>query len=378
MKIAMFTDSYLPNTDGVVSSILAFKQGLEKRGHTMYVFAPDADGQAKDPKVFRYHSVKFPPYPQYRAAVFPYVPADVAKKTGVQVVHSKAMVNMGLSAMNFASRASLPSVASLETMIPDGVHYIIKHRGAQQAGKKLAWGYLKWFYSNFDLVTAPSHHTQILMAENGIESIVLPSPVDTNFFKPNGRGEKMKRELGISGKKVVLAVGRIVEEKNYSLIVKAAAAMRDPGTVFLIVGRGPYLERLKGEIAAAGLQEKVKVAGFVSGREKLVDIYNAADVFAFASPFETQGLVQLEAMACGTPACILKDTAPAEAIDEGRNGFTFSDDPKDCAEKLQDCIEKKKKFSLAARKTVIGKYSVGALSGKLAHEYEKLIEGRGR
>jgi 1,2-diacylglycerol 3-alpha-glucosyltransferase len=375
MKIAMFTDSYLPNTDGVVSSILAFKGGLEKKGHTMFVFAPDADGQKADPEVFRYHSIKFPPYPQYRAAIFPYVGKDVAKRTGVQVVHSKAMVNMGLAAMNFASRAKLPSIASLETMIPDGVHYVISHKGAQQIGKKIAWGYLKWFYSNFDEVTAPSRHAQGLMAQNGIESTVLPSPVDTGFFRPNRNGEAVKRELGLPGRKIVLSVGRVVKEKNYSFIVKAAKAMRDLDTVFLIVGRGPYLEELQGEIA--GVQDRVKLAGFVFDRRKLVDIYNAGDAFVFASPFETQGLVHLEAMACGTPACVLANTAPAEAIRNGKNGFTFSDDPADCAEKLAQCIGKKRKYSAAARRTVLEDYSVARLSGKLAATYKRLAEERG-
>ncbi len=374
MKIAMFTDSYLPNIDGVVSSILAFKAGLEKKGHMMYVFAPDAEGQQKDPAVFRYKSIKFPPYPQYKAAIFPYVGADIAKKTGVQVVHCKAMVSMALSAVNFASRAKLPSIASLETMIPDGVHYIIKNRGAQQAGKRLAWEYLKWLYSSFDAVTAPSRHTQILMAENSIESTVLPSPVDTSFFKPNKNGEAIKRELGLSGKSVVLAVGRIVQEKNYSLIVKAAAEMRDKGVAFLIVGRGPYLGELQQEIAKAGVENRMRVVSSVFGRKKLVDIYNAGDAFVFASPFETQGLVQLEAMACGTPACILRDTAPAEAIREGENGELFSDDPRDCAEKLLKCIEKKRKYSPAARKTVIEDYSVPALCSKLAEKYGQLLE----
>lgn len=80
MKVAIFTDSYTPNIDGVVSSILAYKGGVEKLGHKYYVFAPDAPGAKPEPDVYRYHAIKFPPYPQYRAAVFPYVSAEIAKK----------------------------------------------------------------------------------------------------------------------------------------------------------------------------------------------------------------------------------------------------------------------------------------------------------
>ena len=71
MNIALFTDSYLPTRDGVVSSILAYRQGLEAAGHRMLIFAPELDGAKKEAGVFRYASVKFPPYPEYRAAIFP-------------------------------------------------------------------------------------------------------------------------------------------------------------------------------------------------------------------------------------------------------------------------------------------------------------------
>ncbi len=374
MKAALFTDSYLPTTDGVVSSILAYKAGLEKKGHKWYIFAPDAKGALPEPGVYRCKSITFPPYPQYRAAIFPYVGGEIAKKTGVQLVHSKAMATMALAAISFASRCHLPSIASLETMIPDGVHYIIKNEGAQQIGKKIAWEYLKWLYSNFDIVTAPSRHTQRLLAENRVESEVLPSPVDAGFFKPNRRGESVKKEFGLAGKKLVLTVGRIVKEKDYSFLVKAAQAMRDPGTYFLIMGRGPYLGELQKEIEKAGVQGRVRIEGSFFDRKKLVDIYNAGDVFAFASPFETQGLVHLEAMACGTPACCLEGTAPAEAIANGKNGFVFSHDPKDCAEKLARCIEMKGKLSQAARKTVVDRYSIPSLSEKLAEKYRRLLE----
>ncbi|MEM2138149.1 MAG: glycosyltransferase [Candidatus Anstonellaceae archaeon] len=372
MKIALFTDSYTPNTDGVVSSILAYKSGMEKLGHEYFIFSPDADGMKPEKNEFRFHSVKFPPYPQYRAALFPHVSGEVARKTGVELVHSKAMVNMGLAAISFAKRCRLPSMASLETMIPDGVHYVIKHRGAQQFGKRLAWGYLRWFYSNFDLVTAPSRHAQGLMKQNGIESEVLPSPINTDFFKPNAKGrESMRKALKLQKQKLVISVGRVVKEKNYSFFIKVAKVMREPDVKFVIAGRGPYLEELQKEIAASGVADRFVIEGFLP-REKLVDFYNAGDVFLFASPFETQGLVQLEAMACGTPACIMKDTAPAECIRNGKNGRVFSEDAHDCAEKLLDCIEKRKKFSPEARKTAL-EYSVPVLSKRLEEKYKRLL-----
>lgn len=372
MKIALFTDSYKPNTDGVVSSILAYKGGLEKKGHSLYIFAPDGNGAEKEKNVYRYASLPFPPYPDYRAPIFPYVPADIAKKNGMQLVHSKAMVGMGLAALSFASRAKLPAMASLETMVPDGVHYLTKNGGMQKFGKRVAWHYLRWFYSNFRIVTAPSKHAQKILEQNGIKSEVLPSPIDTSRFKPNSRGAKVKKSLGLSSKKLVVSVGRVVREKNYSFLIRVAGKMKADNVAFLIVGKGPYLEELKQEAAKAGVTENFRFAGFVPGN-RLVDYYNASDAFVFPSQFETQGLTLLEAFSCGKPACVLEGTPMEEIVKNGKNGYIFSDDEKECAEKLLACIEKGGKFSPAARKTALD-YSIPKCTERLLKTYRRLLE----
>lgn len=372
MRIALFTDSYKPNTDGVVSSILAYKAGLEKKRHSLYIFAPDAVGQQKERNVYRYASLPFPPYPEYRAPIFPYVSADIAKKDGIKLVHSKAMVGMGLAAISFASRANLPSMASLETMVPDGVHYISKNGEVQKFGKKLAWGYLRWFYSNFDLVTSPSRHSQAIMEQNGIRSTVLPSPIDTGRFKPNGKGEAVRKSLGLSGKRVVVSVGRVVREKNYSFLIKVAKMMRNSDAAFLIVGKGPYLEDLKREVAQADLSGMFHFAGFVPDA-KLVDYYNASDAFVFPSQFETQGLTLLEAFSCGKAACVLEGTPMEELVREGKNGYVFSKDEKECAEKLEECLQKGSRLSAAARKTALH-YSIPKCTDRLLKAYRKLLD----
>jgi len=372
MNIAMFTDSYLPNTDGVVSSILAYKKGLEERRHKMVVFAPDAQMAKKEPGVYRYTAVQFPPYPEYRAAIFPYVSTDIAKKNELTLIHCKAMVSMGLSAISLSSRAKLPSMASLETMIPDGAHYIIPHKAAEKLGRRIGWAYLRWFYKHFRIVTAPSRHTQERLAENRIESQVLPSPIDTDRFCPNKKGEALKKRLGLSGKKIVASVGRVVKEKNYSFLLSVAKEMEDDSVCFLIVGKGPYLDELKQEAWKKGISSKFHFAGFVPGSE-LVSYYNSADAFVFPSAFETQGLTHLEAMACGKAACVLAGTPMQEVVREGKNGFSFPLDEKVCAQKLLECIEKKGQMAAEARKTAL-KFSIPNCTDSLLETYRQLLE----
>ncbi|MCX8197592.1 MAG: glycosyltransferase [Candidatus Micrarchaeota archaeon] len=372
MNIAMFTDSYLPNTDGVVTSIINYRKGLEKEGHRMIIFAPDSPMAKKEAGVYRYAAVPFPPYPEYRAAIFPYVPADIAKKNSISLVHCKAMVSMGVSAFSFANRAKLPSIASLETMIPEGAHYIVPSRTAERIGRKIGWAYLRWLYRHFELITAPSKHAQRILAENKIDSEILPSPIDTDRFFPSKNCAELKKRLGLEGKKVAIAVGRVVKEKNYSFLVSVAKEMKDSAACFLIVGKGPYMDELKQQAWKEGVFGMFKFAGFVED-SLLPDYYNAADAMIFPSSFETQGLAHLEAMACGKPACVLEGTPMQEVIVEGKNGRSFQYDPKECAEKLADCIEKSGRMAKAARKTALG-FSIPACTARLLRLYQRLLE----
>ncbi|MFA6214697.1 MAG: glycosyltransferase [Candidatus Micrarchaeia archaeon] len=378
MNVALFTDSYLPNTDGVVSSILTYRRGIEAAGHRWVVFAPDAPGFSDAPgdEVLRFRAAKFPPYPEYRAVLFPYsISAKTAEKHGIRLVHSKAMMSMGVASYSFARRAHLPCMASVETMVPDGVHYISKDARIQAFGKKFAWSYLKWLYSHFDLVTAPSAHTKSRLARHGMESEVLPSPIDTGVFKPDAKGgARVRRELGLSGKtKLILSVGRVVKEKNYDFILRAARQVRDPDARFLIVGKGPYLDTLKKEAQRMGLSSKFHFTGYVLAKEKLIDYYNAADAFVFASKFETQGLTLLEAFACGKPAAVLEGTAMEEMVKNGRNGYLFSEDERDCAEKLLKCADAKGKLSEGARATALD-YSIPKCTKRLLKLYSRLLK----
>jgi len=372
LRIALFTDSYLPVRDGVVSSILNFRQGLRQKKHELYVFAPSLPHAKAEAGVFRYPSVKFLPYPDYQAAILPSVHPSSARKASPQLVHSKAMVNMGLAAISYAKMKKIPAMASLETMIPDGMHYVLPHPGMQGIGREIAWSYLRWFYSNFSLVTAPSAHAQAIMRENGIEAEVLPSPIDTEKFKPNRHGKVVRKQLGLAGKKIVLSVGRVVKEKNYSFLVRTAKRMRNEDVAFLIAGKGPYLDELKKEAQDSGVASSFYFAGFVPDA-LLVDYYNAADCFVFSSSFETQGLSALEAFACGKPACVLDNTPMSELVVEGKNGYVFSDDEEECAEKIMACLGRGSKMSSAARSTAL-RYSIPKCTDALLRCYRQLLE----
>lgn len=374
MKVALFTDSYLPNTDGVVSSILAYRKGMEAKGHEMLIFAPDAPFAKPEKGTYRFKSIVFPPYPDYRLPLFPSIRQEMLLDGKVKIIHSKAMASMGLAARSLANKTRIPSLASLETMVPEGTHYVIPIESGtiKRFGRSIGWSYLRWFYSGFDMVSAPSRHTQNMMAENGIESVVLPSPIDTGRFKPNKKGKCVKRMLGLAGKKIIASVGRVVKEKNYDFIMDTAEKTRDRDAVFLIVGKGPYLSGLKEKAAKLGLEKRIVFAGFVPDSH-LVDYYNAADCFLFPSRFETQGLAALEALSCGKPVCAMDGTPMSELVKNGKNGYLIPDDAPMCARVLEKCLAESRRMARHARESAIP-YSIPNCTERLLSLYGRLLE----
>jgi len=372
MRVALFTDTYLPNADGVVSSLLTYRKGLREAGHDMVVFAPELPGGKPEAEVYRYKSVPFPPYPDYRVPFFPNVHRELLIREGIGIIHCKAMATMGVAARALAKKTKLPSVASLETMIPDGTHYLFPIHGKfiEGVGRRVGWSYLRWFYSGFDLATAPSHYTQKLMAENGIESITLPSPIDTGRFKPNRNGADVRRLLGIGRKKVIATVGRIVKEKNYDFLLRVAERTRDWDALFLVVGKGPYLAELKHKARLRGIVDRFLFAGFVPDSD-LVDHYNAADCFVFPSRFETQGLVALEALSCGKPVCVMGNTPMQELVTHGKNGFVFHNE-EECAEQVIECADNAKGMASASRQAALP-YAIDVCTKRLLRLYRQIL-----
>ena len=370
MRIAFFTDTYLPNRDGVVTSIINFREELEKLGHEVFIFTPGMKKQKeenKDPKVHYFTSASFKPYPDYRIALFPFLSAVKAvKELNVDIIHSHGIATTGLAAIRCSEKLKIPAVATFHTMVPEATHYISKGEKVQRILTKIAWKYLRWYYSHFRKVITQSEHTAKVLREHGIENIVmLPLGIDYRFYS-SGEGEGMRKRHSLGRKKVVLSVGRMVREKNLELLIEEAPSIVNKleNVRFVLVGAGPEEESFKNAVKLKGVEEYFIFTGFVPKKE-LPDYYAAADVFAFPSTFDTQGLVAIEAMAAGTPVVVSAQSAAAELVDEGKDGYIFKD-PMDFREKILLAMERKKEMGGNARK----KASTFARKGRFARMLE--------
>ncbi len=380
LNIAFYTDSYHPAVDGVVTSIDNFAAELERRGHKVYIFtAGKKDGSESAYNVFFAKGVRFKKYPQYTFAVFPYLSASRARKLKIDMVHAHTPFSMGISGLMASKVNRVPIVGSFHTLFTDKSvirEYVSENSFISNMANRYSWSYARFFYNKCDVVTAPSRAIEELLHRHRImDTRVVENGVNTRLFSPSVSGRAVRRMLvGESKKKVVMYVGRVSIEKRLDVMINAARLLRKSDLIFVIIGGGPSLEHYKSLVRHHGLDGMFRFLGFIDNA-KLPEYYAASDVFCIPSTFETQGIVSIEAMACGKPVVGADYLALKELIKNGYNGEKFTpDDARDCATKIEKVINDigRYKGMVATAKM----YSIESTTDRLLGVYEK-ITGQG-
>ena len=382
MRIAVFTDTYLPTVDGVVTSVLTTKRELERRGHEVIVFAPQVpgNGRGRSEDVVWVRAREFRHYPGYRIAMFPGREVELLEDMKVDLVHSHGIGFMGIKGMWAAWQCKRPLVLTFHTMVMDAMTYYTPfHINLDLLARGLRL-YLRVFLHKCAAVVVPS--LSILrelerFAPRMRLTDVIPTGVDITRFRPDLDESWVRRKYGFDGDEVVLHVGRLAYEKDLQVLAAAFARLKAwrPNAKLLLVGRGPYEQGLRALVRKKGIAEDVVFAGFVPD-EDLPAYYAASDAFAITSRFETQGLAVLEAMASGKPVAGVNYRAIPEFVRDGRNGFLFPPkDAKSAAAAIDLCLDDRTRLGLGARDTAEG-YTVEATTRKLLRVYETLVTGR--
>jgi len=378
MRIAFFTDTYLPTRDGVVTSLLNTRGELERRGHDVFVFCAGslkAKRENKDPRVFYHTSAPFRPYPEYRIALFPFLSERKVRKLGCKLIHTHGMATMGLAALAISRALGIPLIGSFHTLVPEATHYISKGGALRRLTKRIAWSYVRWYYNQCDRVIAPSNAIAQLLSQHGFLNIrVAPNGIDVERFNPRISGSVVRRRLGLVGNPIILHVGRVALEKNLEVLIKSALLIQEdePDARFVIAGAGPALDYYKRLAEKEGVGRSFFFTGFVPDSE-LPAYYAACDVFAFPSKFETQGLAALEAMACGKPVAGANYLAIRDFLKSGHNGFLFDpDSPDECASAVLSALKKKRALARNARRTA-ERYSIPRCTTRLLKIYDEVL-----
>jgi 1,2-diacylglycerol 3-alpha-glucosyltransferase len=322
--VAAFTDTYLPTVNGVTYTVSTWRERWGSRGGRMHVVYPDAADHQPASTEHPVRSVAFPYYEGFRVGV-PGVPAAV-ERDDVDIVHAHTPFLLGLGGARFARNESLPLVASYHTPTAEYADYITDGRLAD-AVERVARRYERWYLDRTDTVVVPSEPAREHLIDIGVSARieVVPNGVDIDRFRPVGTDAfRARHDLGDGY--LLGYTGRHGYEKDLDVILDAVDGFRIDGERPTVVfgGDGPARQGLMAR--AETIDADVRFLGFLD-REELAAFYTSLDAFLFPSPVETQGLVALEANACGTPVVGVDSGALAETVDEGETGFHF--DPGD-------------------------------------------------
>jgi len=315
VRIALVTDTYTPQVNGVTTVVVRIANVLREFGHEVVVVAPRYPGHSPvDPGELRIPSASFPPYPAIRLSLPRFgVVSRFLDSFAPDVVHVATEGPLGLTGRRYAVRRGIPLVTSYHTNFPQ----YARHYGAGVI-EPLVWKWLRWFHRPAVLTQTPGEAVANELEGRGIgRPIVWGRGVDTSHFKPERRSAGWRRWLaGGDDTAIVLHVGRLAPEKNIDVLANAWSAARHhvgQRATFVLAGDGPEARRLR------GLLPWVRELGFLD-RDKLADVYASADICVLPSKTETCGLVALEAMASGLAVIAADAGGFRESITHGETG----------------------------------------------------------
>ena len=318
MRIALITDTYTPQVNGVTTVVRRIADTVRAADHAVAVVAPRYPGQSEvdgGNDELRVRSLPFPPYPSIRLSL----PAHrrVARFLdgfAPDLIHVATEGPLGVVGRRYALRRGLPLVTSFHTDFPK----YARHYGTPWL-EPLVWRWLVRFHRPARLIHTPGEAVWKELRQRGLERAVLwGRGVDVDHFRPYRRDIGWRRWLaGGDDTVVVLHVGRLAPEKNLDVLVDAwttAHAVLGQRATFVIAGDGPSARSLISRLRF------VRQLGFVD-REALARLYASADLCVLPSSSETCGLVALEAMASGLPVIAADAGGLRESVRPNLNGL---------------------------------------------------------
>lgn len=342
MRIAIFTESYEPIINGVSVCVNTLREGLVRRGHEVFVFAPAFHGYkdkakgvfrlpAKHTFLMRDYPFPIPFAPQVRRAF-----ADLKP----DIVHTQTPFLLGVLGARWARQFGVPFVSTNHTLYTEYAHYVpIRPKSLT---REFLIRLMRWYYSGCDAVVVPSGPVENILRSYGVKRRieVIKTGIDLIPELPTDSRALIRKTYGVGDRDfLLLYVGRIAREKNLRMLLTAFDSVRAKHTnaKLLLVGGGPALAETKAFAEELGLEDCAQFMGMMR-RHDIAPIYGAADAFAFPSTTETQGIAICEALSAGLPVVAVNAGGIPENIEPGADGFLTQDDPTEFADRINFLI----------------------------------------
>lgn len=315
MKIAIFTDTFYPDINGVAGTLKRLTTYFEDQNIDFKIFAPDSNSNDYcSTNIHLFKSRSFFLYPECRIAF----PNLLQIKSELQlfspdIIHVATPFNIGLCGIYFSKKLNIPLVGSYHTNFDHYLHYYDLHFLS-----KIHWKYMLWFHRTCRKLFVPSTETFLQLKHHGFSNLELwPRGVDCQLYHPYYDKNAVQCHYSTQGKYLLTYVGRLAPEKDIKTlfaVAKSIPAEINEKLHWLIVGDGPLREELQAQAVA-----NMTFTGYLYGKS-LAEVYSASDLLVFPSPTETFGNVVLESLASGTPVIGAKSGGVKNIIKAGITG----------------------------------------------------------
>ncbi len=397
MRIAIFTNNYLPNPYGVTQSIESFRRQFEKLGHKVFIFAPTRKGYAdENPHVFRYPSIstnikfKFPLAVPYSRKM-----DKIIESLDLDIIHSQHPNLLGTAAMKWARKKKIPLVFTWHTLYDKYAHFAVI------IPKKLAaWWAIrngKNYANKSDCIITPTESVKAIIKKWGVTNKnieAVSSGVEEEIYQ-NADRRIVRDKFGVKdGEILLLLISRLTSEKNveflFRAVIKVLKNNEDVNPVkssaggggspeakfnrvkFLVAGDGYLIPQLKTMAKENNLEDRIFFAGVVDKKE-IKNYYAAGDIFVYASKSETQGMIITEAMYMGLPVVAVNATGICDLVKDKVNGFLVEEKFAEAVEELINDADLRRKFGEESARIAREKYTDKICAEKLFEVYKKAI-----
>jgi glycosyltransferase involved in cell wall biosynthesis len=319
LKIAFFTETFLPKVDGIVTRLTKTVEHLVAAGDEVLIVCPEgAPEQYMGARVLGVPAMPLPLYPELKLALPRPAVSEALDQFQPDLVHVVNPAVLGLGGIWLAKTKQIPLVASYHTHLPK----YLEHYGMGML-EPLLWELLKAAHNQARLNLCTSTAMVQELSEKGIQHTALwQRGVDTDLFRPSLRSDALRRRLlgghSDSGR-LLLYIGRLSAEKQIERIRPVLDQLE--GARLALVGDGPHRQQLEKVFEGTA----TTFVGYLAG-EELAGAYASADAFLFPSSTETLGLVLLEAMAAGCPVVGANRGGIPDIVTDGLNGCLYEPD----------------------------------------------------